>query len=171
MTLETKRLLLRPWRESDAETLYRLAKDPAIGPAAGWTPHTSVEDSRQVIRTVLSGRYTYAMVRKETGMPIGSIGIFPCAGMEPEWEVGYWVAHSLWGNGYAQEAVREMQRLAFEALGQTRLWCSHFVGNERSRRTMTACGFQYQFRRDKWGDMERPTCYYAITAEEWRALL
>lgn len=45
MTLETKRLLLRPWEESDAESCYRYASDPLVGPAAGWPAHTSVEDS------------------------------------------------------------------------------------------------------------------------------
>ena len=52
--LETNRLLLRPWREDDAEVLYRYASDPEVGPPAGWQPHTSVENSREIIRTVLS---------------------------------------------------------------------------------------------------------------------
>ena len=38
--LETERLILRPWMESDAESLYQYAKDPAVGPIAGWPPHT-----------------------------------------------------------------------------------------------------------------------------------
>lgn len=54
MTIETKRLVLRPWRETDAESLYEYAKDPAVGPAAGWSVHTSVENSREVIKNVLS---------------------------------------------------------------------------------------------------------------------
>ena len=41
----TERLILRPWQESDAESLYKYARDPEIGPIAGWPPHTSVEDS------------------------------------------------------------------------------------------------------------------------------
>lgn len=61
-TIETARLLLRPWRESDAEALYRYASDPAIGPIAGWPPHTSVEHSREVIRTVFSAPEVYAVV-------------------------------------------------------------------------------------------------------------
>ena len=52
--METERLLLRPWQESDAEALYRWASDPEVGPAAGWSPHTSVENSRDIIRTVLA---------------------------------------------------------------------------------------------------------------------
>ena len=56
MILETPRLLLRPWEESDAEELYRLAKDEDIGPAAGWPPHKSVDDSLNIIRNVLCGK-------------------------------------------------------------------------------------------------------------------
>ena len=52
--LETERLILRPWTEDDAEELYKYASDPDVGPAAGWPPHTSVENSRDIISTVLS---------------------------------------------------------------------------------------------------------------------
>ena len=40
--IETERLILRPWREEDAGTLYKYASYPEIGPIAGWPPHTSV---------------------------------------------------------------------------------------------------------------------------------
>lgn len=70
--METERLLLRPWQESDAEALYRWASDPEVGPAAGWSPHTSVEDSREIIRTVLSEEGTFAVLLKGgDGSPIG----------------------------------------------------------------------------------------------------
>ena len=51
MRLETERLILRRWTESDAESLYEYAKDPAIGPIAGWPPHKSVEESLNIIKT------------------------------------------------------------------------------------------------------------------------
>ena len=54
ITLKTRRLLLAPWREEDAEALYALASDPEIGPMCGWEPHGSVEESREVIRDVFS---------------------------------------------------------------------------------------------------------------------
>ena len=75
MILETKRLILRPWEETDAEECYKYAKDPQVGPAAGWPVHTSVENSRQVIKRILAVPETYAIVLKETGLPIGSIGL------------------------------------------------------------------------------------------------
>ncbi|NLD18802.1 MAG: GNAT family N-acetyltransferase [Clostridiales bacterium] len=52
--LYTKRLILRPWMESDAESLYEYAKDPEVGPIAGWPVHTSVENSREIIGNVLA---------------------------------------------------------------------------------------------------------------------
>lgn len=50
--IETDRLILRPWQETDAEVMFRYARDPEIGPPAGWTPHSSVENSLEIIRTV-----------------------------------------------------------------------------------------------------------------------
>ena len=51
---ETERLILRHWAEDDAEELYKYASDPQVGPPAGWPPHTSVENSREIIKNVLS---------------------------------------------------------------------------------------------------------------------
>ena len=43
MILKTERLILRSWHENDASQLYELAKDPRVGPPAGWPVHESVE--------------------------------------------------------------------------------------------------------------------------------
>ena len=74
MILETERLILRPWCDEDAPDLYTYASDPDVGPPAGWPPYTSVENSREIIRTVLSAPETYAVCLKESGKPIGGIG-------------------------------------------------------------------------------------------------
>lgn len=73
--MKTERLILRPWTEEDAASLYKYAQNPNIGPIAGWPPHTSIENSREVIRDILSAPETYAVVLKETNEPIGSVGI------------------------------------------------------------------------------------------------
>lgn len=73
MTFETERLILRPWNEVDAESLYEYAKDPLVGPIAGWPVHTSVENSREIIKNVLSADETYAVCLKEDNRAIGSI--------------------------------------------------------------------------------------------------
>jgi RimJ/RimL family protein N-acetyltransferase len=71
--METERILLRPWRESDAETLYKYASDPDVGPRAGWAPHQSVEESLEIIRTVFNDVLnTWAIELKATGEAIGA---------------------------------------------------------------------------------------------------
>lgn len=73
--LVTERLLLRPWLEEDAADLYECAKNPNIGPKAGWPPHTDIADSRRVIRSVLSRPEIYAIVLRDTAEPIGAVGL------------------------------------------------------------------------------------------------
>ena len=94
MILETERIVLRPWQEFDAEDLYKYASHPDVGPIAGWPVHTSVENSREIIEGVLSAPETYAVVLKETGQPVGSIGLMLGKASnfgipETEGEVGY----------------------------------------------------------------------------------
>lgn len=146
MQYETKRLLLRPWQETDADALYRYASDPEIGPAAGWPPHTDVENSREIIRGVLSAEGTFAVVLKETNLPIGSIGIMRNANIPTnsnEAEIGYWIGRPYWGQGLIPEAVLECLRICFEEKGCTRVWCGYYEGNDKSRRVQEKCGFRH----------------------------
>ena len=71
--LETPRLLLRPWQEEDAEDMFEYAKDPRVGPYAGWTPHKSLSDTRLTIRGFMHDTHcdTRAVVLKSEGRPIG----------------------------------------------------------------------------------------------------
>lgn len=150
MTFETDRILLRPWEESDAEALYAYAKDPLVGPAAGWKPHTSVENSREIIRGVLSANETYAIVWKESGEPIGSIGLHFKSDLakEGEPELGYWVARPFWGRGIAPEAATILLDHAFFDLGFEKVWCGYYDGNEKSRRVQEKLGFVHQWTSD-----------------------
>ena len=66
--LESERLILRHWEESDAEDLYKYASDPDVGPIAGWPPHQSVDESRDVIKNVLNGKEAYAIIKASSVM-------------------------------------------------------------------------------------------------------
>ena len=145
MTLKTARLILRPWCEDDAEDLYKYASDPEVGPPAGWPPHTSVENSREIIKNVLSAPETYAVCQKGTCKPIGSIGLHrnDLAEQDDEYELGYWLGKPFWGQGLIPEASRELLRYAFEDLGMNRIWCGHYDGNIKSRRVQEKLGFVY----------------------------
>ena len=59
--METNRILLRPWRDDDAEALFKYASDPDVGPRAGWPPHKSVEESLEIIRTVFNTNTMWAV--------------------------------------------------------------------------------------------------------------
>ena len=146
MTFETERLILRPWCEDDAEELYTYASDSEVGPPAGWPPHTSVENSLEIIRTVLSAPDTFAVCLKENGKPIGSIGFHrnDLAEDDDEYELGFWIGKPFWGQGLIPEASREMLRYAFEDLGMNCIWCGYYDGNEKSRRVQEKLGFVYQ---------------------------
>ena len=145
MILQTKRLILRPWCEDDAEELYKYASDPDVGPPAGWQPHTSVENSREIIRMVLSAPETYAVCLKEDGKPIGSVGFHrnDLAEQDDEYELGYWIGKPFWGRGLIPEASLEMLRYAFEDLGMNRIWCGYYDGNIKSRCVQEKLGFVY----------------------------
>ncbi len=148
MLFETERLFLRPWAQSDAESLFTFAKDERIGPIAGWKPHTSVENSLEIIQSVLSADGTFAVCLKEDNAAIGSIALLIGKQSnldlpETEAEIGYWIGVPFWGQGLIPEACRELIRYAFEELGMERLWCGYFDGNEKSKRAQEKCGFQY----------------------------
>lgn len=176
MILKTNRLILRSWKEEDAEQLYKYAKDPSVGPMAGWPVHTGVENSRQIIKDVLSDEETYAVVLKNENLPIGSIGLrighksnLPLG--SDEGEIGYWIGVPYWGQGLIPEAVQELMRHGFEELGLKVIWCGYFDGNEKSRRVQEKCGFKYHHteKNIEWHIMNdiRTEHVNCITKEQW----
>ena len=176
MKLYTERLILRPWFESDAVNLYEYAKDPAVGPIAGWPTHTSVENSKEIIKNVLSANETYAVCLKEDGKAVGSIGLMIGNASnldlsDTEAEIGYWIGVPLWGQGFIPEAVKELLRHGFEDLKLKRIWCGYFDGNIKSKRAQEKCGFVYHHTNKDihWKLMddirtEHITC---LTKDEW----
>lgn len=180
MILETERLILRPWHESDAEDLYEFARNPQVGPAAGWPVHTSVENSREIIRNVLSAEGTFAVVPKSEGRAVGSVGLMIGEASnldiaDNEGEIGYWIGVSYWGQGLIPEAVRRLMRYAFDELRLERLWCGYFDGNNRSKRVQEKCGFIYHHtNKDIYWELmryirtEHISC---ITKEEWNKIV
>ncbi len=146
--LQTERLVLRPWNEADAESLYEYAKDPEVGPGAGWPPHKSAEESLEIIRTVFTGEQCYAICEKENGKAIGAIelklnGHTDMTDRDDECELGYWLGRPYWGRGYMPEAAKELLRYGFEELHMTTIWCGYYEGNLKSKRVQEKLGFEY----------------------------
>lgn len=144
--METDRIILRPWQESDAAALYKYASDPEVGPRAGWAPHKSLEESLDIIRTVFNNDTTWAIVLKETGEAIGAMGYGPSCecnlpAREGEPTVGYWVARPYWNKGICTEALDLMIRGIKEDTEITSLISGHFIDNPASGKVMEKCGF------------------------------
>lgn len=147
-SMETRRLVLRPWLESDAPACFKYAADPLVGPPAGWPPHRDEADSARIIRQLLAVPETWALALKETGEPVGCIGLKCGANTDltdrqDECELGYWLGRPYWGQGLMPEAVRAVLRHAFEDLGMRAVWCGYYEGNVRSLRVQEKCGFRY----------------------------
>ena len=152
--LKTQRLILRKWTQSDAESLFEYAKNPEVGPAAGWPPHKSVEESKDIIKNVLNGAECYALCEKEKNIAIGSVelklnGHTDMTERDDECELGYWLAQPFWGRGYMPEAAGELLRRAFEELGMTAVWCGYYDGNQKSKRVQEKLGFVFHHTCDE----------------------
>lgn len=150
--LETERLLLRPWRMEDAPDLYEYARTEEVGPMAGWVPHRSLEESKEIVAMFIRGKNTFALEHKETGKVIGSIGIeelsaLPGKEYEPLLgrEMGYVLSKEYWGRGLMPEGVRRVIHYCFEELSLDFLTASHFAWNQQSRRVIEKCGFHFCF--------------------------
>ena len=180
MILNTERLVLRPWEEADAEECFKYAVDPEIGSPCGWPAHTSVEDSRNVIKNVLNGPECYAICLKENGKPIGSIELMlheksiKTQG-DNECELGYWLGKPYWGKGIIPEAAKELLRRAFEDLGKEKVWCGYYEGNEKSKRVQEKLGFTYYGRDDNVHlsllNEDRNMIINLMTKEDWKRYL
>lgn len=179
MRMETERLILRPWQEEDAEDLYEYAADPLVGPAAGWPPHKSVEESREIIRTVFFTVETYAVCLKENDVAIGCVGLkrgsdTDMTEREDECELGYWLGREFWGQGLIPEAARELLRHAFEYLDMNAVWCGYYEGNSKSRRVMDKLGFSYHHRSEglevELLNEVRDGHVMLLTREEWEKI-
>ena len=175
--METERVILRRWEDSDAEDLYKYAKDPDIGPAAGWPAHKSVDESRALIKTALNGKEAYAICLKTDGKAIGTIelklnGHTDMTDRDDECEMGYWLGKPFWGQGIRPEAAREMLRHAFMDIGMTKVWVGYYEGNTKSKRVQEKVGFRYQWRSEGVDVPlmhEKRTGYVSsITKDQWQ---
>lgn len=176
MILETERMILRPFRESDAEDLYRFAKDEEVGPIAGWPPHESVEQSLEIIKSVFMQDGVFALTLKGEDVAIGMIGLilgeksnFPIP--ETEGEISYWIGVPYWGRGLMPEATREVVRYGFEDLKLTDIWSGYYDGNSKSQKAQEKCGFKYHHseenRYNELLDVYRTEHISLLTRGEW----
>lgn len=169
--LETDRLYIRPWRLEDLEDFYEYAKVDGVGQMAGWNPHSSIDESKNILEIFIAGKFELALVLKENNKAIGSLGIEkisfdlgePYTSLKGR-EIGYVLSKTYWGKGIMPEAVKEVIDFCFMKENYDFLLCSHFVDNSQSRRVIEKCGFMYvnEHLRKGVNGVERMTRYYVL---------
>ena len=173
--LNTERLILRQWRESDSHDLYEYAKSDLVGPNACWKPHKNEAESKRIIKMFIKNN-TYAIVLKSENKVIGAIELRKRKPDEKLYnlkqrEIGYVLNPKYWGNGYMPEAVNALLNYAFNELKLDLIWCCHFDFNNNSKRVIEKCGFNYKFTKDKklnlLNNKKVKTLYYNILKSEY----
>lgn len=145
-TLVTDRLILRKFCEDDLEDFYEYAKNPNVGPNAGWKPHEKIEDTVAILKRFIEQDEVWAIVDKGTGKVIGSMGLHTDKKRDNDKVkmLGYVLSEDYWGRGLTTEAAEEVIRYAFEELKLDLISIYHYPVNTRSKRVIEKCGFKYE---------------------------
>ncbi len=167
--LVTERLILRPFEKKDLDDLYQYASVEGVGEMAGWSHHRSKEESAEILSTFMEEKKTFAVVLKESGKVIGSIGVerySPDALTEAFYllkgrEIGYVLSRDYWGRGLIPEGVLAVISYCFDTLGYDFLCCGHALTNLQSQRVCEKCGFSFL----------KETDYYLRSGESRRSCM
>jgi RimJ/RimL family protein N-acetyltransferase len=142
--LRTERLLLREWREEDFEAWAALCADPEVMRALGHEGGLSRDEAWREMaffagHWALRGFGHWVLEEIETGELVGRAGLL-CPEGWPDLEVGWTVARSRWGRGYAPEAGRASIDWARDRLGAGHVISLIADDNERSARVAAKLG-------------------------------
>ena len=178
--LESDRLVLRRFTESDVDNLHDLDGDPEVMRFInGGKPAP-----RDVIRDETLPRFlhsyerfegfgVWAAIERSTGEFLGWFEFYPWKDVGPEEvELGYRLRRSAWGKGYATEGSRALIRKAFTELGVQRVVAETMTVNTASRRVMEKAGLThvrtfYQVWPDRIEGDEHGDVEYALTKADW----
>ena len=148
--IETERLILRAFKQTDLESFYEYASVEGVGEMAGWKHHESIDESRKIMDSFINNDKVFAICLKENNKVIGTVGIEKY-GLEDALtefknyrgrELGYVLSKDYWGKGLMPEAVNAVIEYLFNELDYDFLLCGYYNFNERSKRVQTKCGFR-----------------------------
>jgi [ribosomal protein S5]-alanine N-acetyltransferase len=166
MELTTERLRLRPFTAADKEAIHAVYADPEVMRHVGHGAHQTIAETANALRIygeVLARRgYSFlAVIERESGILIGDGGLHPLGGQGPDVELGYTLARSAWGRGYATELGRALIEHAFTTLGAPRVVAQVEPANRASRHVLEKLGMTEREQRMAYG---RPHLLYAVDA-------
>ena len=157
--LETARLILRPFKESDVEAAHVWFSDPEIFRFYTYGPYSSLPETAERIRQYMlqfdkHGFAKCVVLEKSTGIPIGDAGLSFNEDIG-EVHVGYKFAKSHWGLGYATEAAQAWVRYGFDQLGLNRILAFVHPQNAASIRVIQKLQFKlFTYKREQGIDWE-----------------
>jgi RimJ/RimL family protein N-acetyltransferase len=169
-TVETERLLLRGFQETDVDALEAMAADPVIAPFVGYAGAPLREACWRSVALwighwALRGFGLWAVEERASGAFIGRIGIWQPEGW-PGVEVGWLLGPDWWGRGYATEAARASLDWGFERLDFAELISLIQPANQASIAVAERIGERYRgmvpYRGGETGE-------WVITRDEWVA--
>ena len=150
LVIETERLILRPFKQSDLHDFNEYASVPGVGEMAGWKHHETIEKTQEILDMFIKEDKTFAIVFKKTNKVIGSLGVEEY-GLEEKLteftsyygrEIGYVLSKDYWGKGIMSEAVGAVINHLFNDLNLDFLTCGYYDFNNQSKRVQEKCGFK-----------------------------
>ena len=149
--IETERLLLRPFCQSDLEDFFEYASVDGVGEMAGWFHHENREKSQEILDRFIEEDKTFAICLKTNGKVIGSLGVEKYGKEEALTEfngyqgreIGYVLSKDYWGKGIMPEAVKAVIDYLFNELNLDFLTCGYYDFNIQSKRVQEKVGFVF----------------------------
>ena len=150
LVIETKRLILRSFRQSDLRDFNEYASVPGVGEMAGWKHHETIEKTQEILDMFIKEDKTFAIVFKKNNKVIGSLGVEKY-GLDDKLtefnsyygrEIGYVLSKDYWGKGIMPEAVGAVINYLFNNLNLDFLTCGYYDFNNQSKRVQEKCGFK-----------------------------
>ena len=150
LTIETPRLILRAFKQSDLYDFYEYASVEGVGEMAGWAHHESLEKTQEILDKFIQENNTFAIVLKENQKVIGSLGVEKYGREEALTEfyaykgreLGFVLGKAYWGKGIIAEALQAVIDYLFNDLGLDFLTCGYYDFNTQSKRVQEKCGFK-----------------------------
>ena len=149
MILRTPRLVLRPWQDADREVFAALNADPEVAWDLGGPLGRSESDAKFDRYLAAFARHGFSRLAIEDGAGcfVGCAGVMPSSPghpLRPHAEVGWRLARSAWGKGYATEAARAALGDFFARTGFTEVLSYTSADNARSQAVMERLGLRRQ---------------------------
>ena len=152
--IETERLILRPWRDTDRDPFFALNSDPAVMEylPAGDRASSDAAVDKMIATETAHGHCFWAVERKADGKFLGFCGPMPAREPLNEVELGWRLAREAWGRGYATEGARASLSWCWANLDPPTVMAITVPANTRSRHVMEKIGMAYV----EGGDFDHP---------------